>query len=295
MRVLWGLVGRPRPPKPYVDLLLGRLPPPAPGKAELTAPPEFVGIGAQKSGTSWWFNLIAQHPRVYANDALRAAHFPSYLHKERHFFDAYCARDFSRSDARSYAEWFARPEGMIAGEWTPRYMVDHWVAPALKAAAPDTRLLILLRDPVRRLESGLVHELRRKDVLNPADLQNHVMRSQYALHLSWWFRYFDRDRILVLQYERCIQNPAEQLDRTFRFLGLEPVRVTPAVVSERVNAGEAGGAFSLSQAREALLADLLRNDVLELAQLCPEIDVSLWPSVGLGSTNSERVGFDPTA
>jgi len=51
-------------------------PPPPPGF--VTGPPDFVGVGAQKAGTTWWFRLIEAHPGVYHDPDQRP---------ELHFFD----------------------------------------------------------------------------------------------------------------------------------------------------------------------------------------------------------------
>src|SRR6266516_2935809 len=103
-----------------------------------TGPPSFVGVGVQKAGTTWWFSLIERHPGVYAHPG---------FHKERHFFSQFWARDFSDADVAEYHRWFPRPPGMLTGEWTPDYASAHWVAPMLHAAAPEAKLLLMLRDP----------------------------------------------------------------------------------------------------------------------------------------------------
>ncbi len=36
----------------------------APG--EVDGPPEFVGIGVQKAGTTWWFRLVVRHRSGFA-------------------------------------------------------------------------------------------------------------------------------------------------------------------------------------------------------------------------------------
>ena len=46
-------------------------------------PPDYVGVGTARSGTSWWDSLINEHPRVF-----RLASTP----KEVHFFDGLWAR-----------------------------------------------------------------------------------------------------------------------------------------------------------------------------------------------------------
>ena len=37
--------------------------PPAPGPGEEVGAPDFVGIGVQKAGTTWWYALDAEPPR----------------------------------------------------------------------------------------------------------------------------------------------------------------------------------------------------------------------------------------
>ncbi len=122
--------------------------PPRPAPGEVAGPPDFVGIGVQKAGTTWWYDLIVSHPRVSAHPG---------LHKERHYLDRFGAVPFSAADVAGYHGWFPRPPGTVTGEWTPDYFSYPWVPPLLRRAAPQARLLLLLRDPVDRFRSGLGH------------------------------------------------------------------------------------------------------------------------------------------
>src|SRR6266581_2247393 len=88
-------------------------------------PPDFVGVGAQRSGTTWWWRLVCDHPRIVPAE------------KEFHFFDEYFARQFSEADARAYHRLFPRPSGYLTGEWSPRYMHDFWTPALLRKAAPS--------------------------------------------------------------------------------------------------------------------------------------------------------------
>ena len=56
--------------------------PPPLGPGEAVGPPDFVGIGVQKGGTTWWYDLLMTHPRLYAR---------ADIHKERHYFDRFGA------------------------------------------------------------------------------------------------------------------------------------------------------------------------------------------------------------
>ena len=101
--------------------------PPEPGAKEVTGPPDFVGIGAQKAGTTWWFDAICAHPDVYSRDD---------IHKERHFFDRYAVRPFGAAECSLYHDWFPRPAGSLTGEWTPDYMHFRGFPPCSRRPRP---------------------------------------------------------------------------------------------------------------------------------------------------------------
>ncbi len=236
-----------------------------------TGPPDFIGVGAQRAGTKWWYELIVDHPRVERVAAVR---------RELHFFERFWDGSFSAADAASYHRFFARPDGAIAGEWTPRYMLDFWTPRLLKRAAPEAKLLVLLRDPIDRYRSGLARELRlaerRGAALSPMIWSDTLSRGRYSEQLARLLRFFDRERILVLQYERCRSAPADELRRTYSFLGVEPTGHLPAEMTEQV--GRALSKRELAPDLEADLVAALADDVRELAERFPEIDVGLWPS-----------------
>jgi Sulfotransferase family len=237
------------------------------------AAPDFVGVGAQRSGTTWWHGLIGDHPRVENR------------WKELHFFDGYFARELADADIAEYHSLCARPAGKLAGEWTPRYMADFWAPALIRRAAPDARILVLLRDPLERFRSGLRHELgrfvqevprRRRQYAGALSASSALSRSLYTWQLRNLFREFDRDRVLILQYERCVEDPEGQLRRTFEFLEAEPFDHVPEFLRRRAGRPQPGTGES-EMAIEAALR-LIRDDVAELATLTPELDLDLWPS-----------------
>jgi Sulfotransferase domain len=240
-------------------------PPLEPGQH--AGPPDFVGIGVQKAGTTWWYDLIVNHPQVYVSSLSR---------KERHFFLRFAIEAFGQSDVADYHRWFPRYPGTITGEWTPDYFDYAWVPPLLAEAAPEARLLLTLRDPVQRFRSGVTHHLRN----GTEDLRavfEAVRRSYYSASLRRWLDCFPREQILVLQYEHCVADPASELARTWEFLGLDPDYQPPELRRpvNRTHEGKVG----LPEDVERRLREILVPDVIELAKLLPELDLSVWPSV----------------
>jgi hypothetical protein len=239
--------------------------PPSPAPGEVTGPPDFVGIGVQKAGTTWWFELICAHPGV----ARRGA-----VHKERHFFAPYATAAFGAEDERAYHRWFPRPVGAKAGEWTPDYLYQRWVPTLLDRAAPDARLLVMVRDPVERFVSGLAHSGVVPATHLGAVEAEAVERGLYAAALRRWRAPLDEGRVLVLQYERCVADPETEIARTYRFLDLDDAFRPTGL--RRPSSPTLGPKVTLDEDARRRLADLYAEDVAELAGLVPDLDVALW-------------------
>jgi hypothetical protein len=239
--------------------------PPALLPGEVAGAPDFVGIGVQKAGTTWWHGLVAAHPQVSARTD---------LHKERHFFDRFALHAFGPADVAGYHGWFPRQPGTLAGEWTPDYVHMPWVPVLMSQAAPKARLLVLLRDPVERLRSGLAHHRAQRGKVTAEVWADAVDRGFYDSQLRRWDSVFAADRVLVLQYERCMADPAGELARTYRFLGLDPF--VPEGLIHRVSASKDRAPLPEDVRRR--LVDLYAADVTALAKNYPDLEVDRWPN-----------------
>jgi Sulfotransferase family len=239
-------------------------PPPAPG--EVSGPPDFVGIGSQRAGTTWWFGLIVDHPDVFHRSS---------IHKELHYFSRYATDAFGPQEILRYHLWFPRPAGKKSGEWTPDYLSQRWVPPLLMACAPDARLLVIVRDPVERFLSGVAHSEMRPGSHRGIVVTDAIERGFYASALRHWESQLESGQLLVLQYERCVADPAGELARTYRFLELDD-KYLPGDL--RVPRSPTVGARPelTSDARRRLI-DLYSADVTQLKEMVPDLDISLWP------------------
>jgi hypothetical protein len=241
---------------------------------QVTGPPDVVGIGAQRAGTTWWWRgAIRSHPG-FAREVKPG--------KELHFFDRFWdEREVPPDLAERYARQFPRPQGKLTGEWTPRYMHDFWALPLLHACAPGARILVMLRDPVERYRSGIERERqiyeRAGEPFEIAIVGDAVYRSLYSGQLRRLFELYPREQVLVLQYERCRAEPLAEMRRTQEFLGLEPLAEVPADLDRQVGAAREKPAMPPALAAE--LSKRVVDDARLVAQMCPEIDLGLWPSV----------------
>jgi len=243
-------------------------PPECPANQRI-GPPDYVGIGAQKAGTSWWNALIEAHPDVH-----RHKDQP----KELHYFDLLWDRPWSAADATRYARYFPRPSGSVTGEWTPGYMIDFWAPGLIARAAPDAKILVLLRDPIDRFRSGLTHtDDATVSSLSHRDAAGAFQRGLYAQQLRRVFDAFPREQVHILQYEICREDPARELARTFGFLGLRTVQLPPATFVREVNP-TTGTKVDPSPGLRAALLEGYAVDMEQLRTLAPELDLARWPT-----------------
>jgi hypothetical protein len=198
--------------------------------------PDFVVLGTQKGGTSYFYRLLTEHPLVR-----RAAA------KELHFFDNKFAAGVG---------WYRRcfPKGervdeqrTITGEASPSYLFDPQVPERMVRIVPEARLIALLRDPVDRAYSHYQMEVRRgrearsfeeateeemrsaEGAGNTVDVRYaYLRRGLYAEQLERFSFFATRDRLLVVKSENLFSRRLEVLERVWRFLRLPPFESTLA-------------------------------------------------------------------
>jgi hypothetical protein len=110
-----------------------------------------------------------------------------------------------------------------------------------------------------------------------ASVSDATWRGFYYEQLRHWLDCFPAEQVLVLQFERCVQDPVTEMERTWRFIGLELPEKAPRRLLKHKQAGRSTP--QLSEEVSAELAERYRDDAHRLAGLVPEIDLSLWRSV----------------
>lgn len=203
--------------------------PPAPPEVRL---PDFLAIGAMKSGTTTLYRDLLGQPGLHLPD------------KES---NALLAPDPAGACARLFA---AAPSGALTGEVCPDYTkpdLDERAAAAaraLYAGRRPPRLIFLAREPVARLLSHHHFISTQRGAGNPGgmtpdleaslrDFPELVETSRYAARLRPWIEAFGREALLALRFEDYIADRAGTLERIAAFLG------HPGIAGARVEAGRA--------------------------------------------------------
>ncbi len=175
--------------------------------------PAWLGIGAQRSGTTWFTDLLCQHPQVgLGTNGKKEQHL---LHK---------VGDGSRT-ADDYLELFP-DDDVRRGEWTPQYL-RHSSAPAtaVRLLDPSTPILVLLRDPLERFLSAMRLNATRgtSPWPYPVPITVQTWSGFYADQLAMWAHFVGRDRMVVMVYEQVRRDAQAAVDAVWARLGLGPV------------------------------------------------------------------------
>jgi hypothetical protein len=175
------------------------------------ASPAWLGIGAQRSGTTWFTDLLTQHPSVGLGTNGRKEQ--QLLHK---------VADGRRPES-DYLDLFP-DDGVRRGEWTPQYL-RHASAPATAARlVPDAPILVLLRDPVERFRSAMrLAATRGKSWPYPVPITVQTWSGFYADQLDAWAAALGRERIVVMVYEQIRTDPQAAVDAVWGRVGVDPV------------------------------------------------------------------------
>jgi hypothetical protein len=241
----------------------------------VTGPPDFVIVGAQKAGTTRWRYLLNRHPRIHCQP------------QELRWFDRFTDTWPGEADIASYHRFFPKPPGDVSGEKSPSYAGTFWVPPMLRQAAPDARVILIVRDPIERYQSARAFAERHRERnaaqgISHAAYTRRVMdtafhQGKYAEQVEAYLRAFPPEQFLVLQFEACNKDPVTELERTFRFLGVDPIEIPQDALDRRVNVSQ-WPRIPLEPERRQVLVDRYRPDVERLVSLVPTLDLSLWPS-----------------
>ncbi|XP_069576059.1 heparan sulfate glucosamine 3-O-sulfotransferase 3B1b [Brachyistius frenatus] len=183
--------------------------------------PQAIIIGVKKGGTRALLEFLRVHPDIRAVGA------------EPHFFD----RNYDNG-----LEWYRELmpktlEGQITMEKTPSYFVTREAPARISAMSRDTKLIVVVRDPVTRAISDYTQTLSKKPDIPSFESLTFKNRTTglidtswsaiqigiYAKHLDNWLQYFPMDQILFVSGERLISDPAGELGRVQDFLGLKRI------------------------------------------------------------------------
>lgn len=162
--------------------------------------PKFIIIGAQKSGTSSLHYYLRQHPQIVGS-------YP----KEIHYFD----RDIHTGKSIAlYKQHFRGLSSRIHFEATPSYIYTPDTAARIHAQYPDIKLILVLRDPVKRAYSAWNHY---RDNFDKGRYKSRFkIRQRQDGNLL--YEKFCQGRTVFPSFRECIEIELELIDKNQGFM-----------------------------------------------------------------------------
>lgn len=184
--------------------------------------PQFIIIGAAKSGTTTLYQYLCRHPQIFMSTP-----------KEPDFFsvDAHYDRGM---------DWYeslfsqAKPD-QICGEASTTYsrlqQYPHTVERLVKAL-PEVKLIYIMRHPVDRAYSFYIHRFKgarhKPELAVEKTFEETIVKQSEFIDSSFYFyqieqylKFYPRESFLFLPMEDLIQRPHETICQILTFIGAD--------------------------------------------------------------------------
>lgn len=192
---------------------------------------DFIGIGAQKSGTTWLAQCLGEHPQIFIPKIKELFYFSK---------DALPVLEKEKLSYEQYKKYFHKASaGQIKGEFTPLYLYDEHSPGSIKELFPGIKILVIIRDPIYRAYSHYRHIKMTKPT---SESFSEMLKTELALinwgqYYKWLKKYYEifpKENIKVIIYEEFKRAPEKFLKELFIFLQVSPDFIPPSA-QKRVN------------------------------------------------------------
>ena len=184
----------------------------------------FALIGAQRSGSTWLYQMLDEHPEI---DMAKP-----YKPEPKHFIN----QDEFAKGRDYYLNKFFSPGKAIIGEKSTSYIEHPECCNKIKEFFPEAKIIAILRDPVTRALSN--YEFSRKHKLEPRSREDvflnnepapsdyttsvnpfdYLARGKYINYLQPFIDCVGHERIKIITYEHLV-NSRDVMDEIYNFVG----------------------------------------------------------------------------
>jgi hypothetical protein len=230
--------------------------------------PDFIGIGVQRSGTSWLYECLKEHPEIFLPQ------------KEVHFFDRKYEEGF---------DWYKSlftitNNSLISGEFTPNYLYATDSMERIAKHCPNAKLIIILRDPFDRAYSayklfaahGRFENMSFEEAVKSSP--SIIDQSLYYSQLVKLFSLFPENQIKIYDFEDISERPLWLLQDLFVYLGINN-EFRPSKFDGVYNASglpSLQNFFRLPAIQLSLSKNKLGQQILKIKDLKPVKKFKVW-------------------
>jgi Sulfotransferase domain len=185
---------------------------------------QFIIIGAQKSASTFIHTCVREHPDVYMPEG------------ETSYFES---PDFENTPVTEFEKQFDKHNDKLIGIKRPNYLGIEYIPRRLKETNPETKIIIVLRSPIKRIISAYYHYMKGgyipvlniekglRKLLNNKYKESHKRAEElleyglYFKHITNYFNHFDKKNVLILWHNDIVSNKLAEIKKVFDFLQLD--------------------------------------------------------------------------
>ncbi len=202
----------------------------------------FLIIGAQRSGTTYLYNILDEHPEICLAKPVKP--------EPKYFLGA----EFNGNPADYRNAFFDRNKNYKSyGEKGTTYYENSWVTPRVLEFFPDAKFLIILRNPVERavsnyyfsknnnLETRTLEEVFLEEKQQPpypnyisTNPFDYLQRGIYLNYIQSFLNYIPADKLKILIFEELVENLSE-IQALYKYLNVSSDFV-PDSLHRQINA-----------------------------------------------------------
>ena len=198
--------------------------------------PDFLFIGAGKSGTTSLDKYISAHPEIFMSSRKDPGFFASepFNLSDDMYPESIAYYKRFITDELTYLDLFQDAEdNQVVGETTTMYLYSENSPERIKSFIPDAKLIAVLRQPAERIYSRYLH-LARENQLPSESFEDIFDKSSkwwkrpdlvnegfYYKHLSRFYDLFPPSNLKVILYDEMRSHQGEMFSNLFSFLGVD--------------------------------------------------------------------------
>ena len=195
---------------------------------------DFFIVGAPKAGTTSLYRYLSEHPQVEMSSQKEPDYFSdNAIHEQGIYYGKNRVNTLDK-----YESLFTQKESVVYGDASVSYLFYDNVAKDIKNYNPNAKIIIMLRNPIERAFShylmdcrlGLISDsfeniISKKSKHKNAHLyyQQYIEVSKYANQIQRYLDLFDKENILLIDYEDFKKNVSDTVDQAYNFLDISSV------------------------------------------------------------------------
>jgi|ETNmetMinimDraft_5_1059913.scaffolds.fasta_scaffold30479_2 hypothetical protein len=210
--------------------------------------PDFLIIGAAKSGTTSLFEHLIKHPSVFPPLAQQPNFFTTHYQNGESWYRSYFPLTITKNLTQNI-----KKQKFLTGEASTQYYWYPHAPERTKLLLPNAKIILLLRNPIDRsysqyqmefnkgneelsfFEDAIEVENKRiedeyKKMLDNKNyyskqytIQSYLTKSIYVNFIQDWFKYFPREQFLFLNSDEFDSDTSKVYKKTLNFLELPEI------------------------------------------------------------------------